>query len=184
MPHRIVEDALEVEIGDEWDVALKWDDCTSYRNSIHRLGGCKAVDVLAFSRTRREILMLELKDFRGHRIENKDRIRDGSLFMEIGHKVRDTIAGLCGAARRGDDPALLELSSQLSTRIPLTVVLWLEEDARPSGVSRRTSVDSSTMTQLLRTRLRWLTPYALVCSRQGPNLEARGIQIRSLGLSS
>jgi hypothetical protein len=184
MPHRFVEGELELEIGDEWDIALKWDDCSAYRNGIHKLGSCKAIDVLAFSRVHRVLLMLELKDFRGHRIENKDRLRDGALFVEVGHKIRDTIAGICGAARKGGDDELVELSVQLTRRIPLTVVLWLEQDPHPNSLLRRPAVDASTMTQLLKKSLRWLTPDALVCSRGGPSLEHWGIRMWSRPLSS
>ena len=185
MSRIIVEGELELEIGDEWDVALKWDDCSAYRRGIQTLDSCKAVDVLVFSRARGELMMIELKDFRSHRIENKDRIRDGALFVEVGHKVRDTIAGVCGAARKGDDAELLEISALLGARTPLTVVLWLEEDAhRFRGPSLRSRVDSDAMTRSLKSRLRWLTPYVLVCSRRGPTLENRGIVVRSRPFSS
>jgi hypothetical protein len=182
MPSTIVEGALEIELGDEWGF-VKWDDCRAYRHGIHKLGGCKAIDVLAFSEIRGELLMIEIKDFRRHRIENKGRIKDRELFVEVGHKARDTIAGICGAARRSGDATLTRLAAQLTTQTPLTVVLWLEEDLHAGDVplvhGERQGTRSSMMTQQLKKSLRWLTTRAMVCSLQGSRLEGRGIRVRA-----
>lgn len=182
MSERIVEGDLELEIGDEWNVVFKWDDGRAYRNGIHKLAGCKAVDVLAFSEARRELLMIELKDFRLHRIENKHRTR-GELFSEIGHKVRDTVAGVTGAARIGDDAKLVRFATELATRTRLTIVLWLEEDLAMSDIPRaphqRHKNRRTVRQQQLEQAVRWLTPHAMICSRRGSSLEGKGIQVRS-----
>lgn len=183
MTATIVEEDLEVVLGDEWDVVVKWDDCPAYRNGIHKLGDCKAVDVLAFSEARRELLMIELKDFRRHRIENKDRIRRGELFVEVGHKVRDTLAGVTAAARNGGDAKLVRLATELATSTRLTVILWLEEDRGASGPPRaldqRQENRRGARKQRLKQAVRWLTPHAMICSRTGSSLEDKGIQVRA-----
>lgn len=184
MAHVIVEGALELEFGDEWDLVLKWDECPSYREGIHRLGDCKAVDVLALSRTRRQLLMIELKDFRGHRIENKERIKDGELFVEVGHKARDTVAGICGAARTGGDTDVARMAVELAATTPLTVVLWLEEDlhAQDAPVTHRQRGKSrlDTMRRALKERLRWLTARVMICSLESSDLQEHGIVVRRL----
>jgi hypothetical protein len=183
MPERIIEGDLELELGDEWDVVFKWDDCRAYRNGIHKLGDCKAVDVLAFSTVRRELLMIELKDFRHHRIENKARIQRGALFSEVGHKVRDTVAGITGAARNGDDAKLVRLATELATRTRLTIVLWLEEDLEvsenPRAPRQRHKNRRSVRVQQLEQAVRWLTPHAMICSRRGSKLGDMGIHVRA-----
>ncbi|MEM9460438.1 MAG: hypothetical protein AAGF11_40090 [Myxococcota bacterium] len=182
MPITIREGRFELEFADDWSVVLKWDDTPLYREGIGRLPGSKAVDILAYSRNRRRLLMLEVKDFRGHRIENRPRIRDGELFDEVGCKVRDTIAGVRGAVRTRDRTAIAELADKIATRVPLTVVLWLEEDrdarALPRSHRGRHRGRLNTMTQALKRRVRWLTPQALVCARGGVSLEAKGIDVR------
>ncbi len=45
------------------------------------------------------LFLIEIKDFRGARIENKQRIEHAYLADEVAQKVRDTIAGLYGAYR-------------------------------------------------------------------------------------
>lgn len=183
MSHVIVEGALELEFGDEWDVVLEWDKCRWYRDGIHRLGDCKAVDVLALSRVRRQLLMIELKDFRGHRIENKHRIKDGELFVEVGHKVRDTVAGICGAARTGGDAAVARIAVDLAATTPLTVVLWLEEDRHtqdaPAAHRKRGKTRLDAMRRELKERLRWLTGRVMICSRESSDLQEHGIIVRS-----
>lgn len=183
MTRVIVEGSLELEFGDEWNVVLKWDECRWYRDGIHRLGDCKAVDVLALSSACRQLLMIELKDFRGHRIENKDRIKAAELFVEVGHKARDTVAGICGAARMGGDADVTRIAADLATTTPLTVVLWLEEDRRAQdapiarGKRRKTRLD--TMRRALKERLRWLTGRVMICSRESSDLRDYGIVVRS-----
>lgn len=184
MARFIVEGTLELEFGDEWDLVLKWDECPSYREGIHRLGDCKAVDVLALSRTRRQLLMIELKDFRGHRIENKGRIEGGDLFVEVGHKARDTVAGLCGAARTRGDADVARIAADLASSTPLTVVLWLEEDRHardaPAPQRKRHKSRLDVMRRELKERLRWLTTRVMICSCEGSDLREHGIVVRRL----
>lgn len=183
MPKTIEEDALELEFDDEWNVVVKWDDTATYRNGIQKLQESKAVDVLAYSRSRGLLLMIEIKDFRNHRIENKPRVSKGALFEEVGLKVRDTIAGVRGAARTGDDPELQEIARRVASSISLIVILLLEEDpdARviPSVTRKRRKGRQSMMTQELKTRVRWLTSRALVGSRSHSAFVEHGIEVRS-----
>lgn len=127
MPTPITEKTLSIEFGDEWE-CLKWDDSPYYRQGIERVDGTKGVDIVAIRKDHRDVdvlYLIEIKDFRGHRIENKhkfsrravpsnpDALRcedcghqsqtrscpeyHRSLAIDIARKVRDTLAGISGA---------------------------------------------------------------------------------------
>ena len=183
MPTTVEEDELELEFDDEWDVIIKWDETTAYRNGIHKLQESKAVDVLAYSRSRKIMLMIEIKDFRRYRIENKPRISNGDLFDEVALKVRDTVAGVRGAARTREDQDVAEIAKKIASRTPLTVLLLLEEDrdaeAVPKSTRSRRKGRRSTMSQELKTRVKWLTTRALVGSRTDSAFAKYGIDVRS-----
>ena len=46
-----------------------------------------------------DLYWIEVKDFRGYRIQNKRRLSEGELAIEVAQKVRDSIAGIIGAYR-------------------------------------------------------------------------------------
>ena len=77
------------EFGDQWSAAFKYDDTTFYRKEAIRLQGdidgvpqsTKAVDVVVLHNPS-GLLLLEAKDFRGHRIANKPRIEGDLPFYE------------------------------------------------------------------------------------------------------
>jgi len=114
MPKLLDVEKQRFEFGDRWTVAFKYDDTGFYRNGPERLKGeleersknefkkvpqsTRAVDVVGLHKTD-GLLLLEAKDFRGHRIENKKRLDDGQVCLEVSLKARDTVAGLIGAAR-------------------------------------------------------------------------------------
>jgi hypothetical protein len=117
----------------DWQV-IKYDGGNHfYRNQISKCQGTKAVDILAWSG--KDLWLLEVKDFRGYRVENKNRLNNGELAIEVAQKVRDTIAGLYGAYRCGNEtlrPFCQPLcSGQLA---PVKVILFLEEDRHLSKV--------------------------------------------------
>ena len=90
---------LRFRFHDTW-VAIKYDDHGDYNERIERLPETKAVDFVAVL-DQRSLYFIEAKDFRGHRIENRDRVHDGELAIEVAQKVRDTIAGIVAAHHRG-----------------------------------------------------------------------------------
>ena len=178
----INEGALRFEFDATWQDAVKWDDSKGYRNGIGRLLDTKAVDILC--RTKGKCCFIEVKDFRGHRIENKGRLGSGALQVEVAQKVRDTLAGLLGASRTSDDPASWEpYARALVSRDEVYVVLWLEEDFTP-GPGSGTEDDRwrarlSVVQNELKKQLRWLTTRVLVTSvREAPRLP--GVRVRNL----
>jgi len=64
---RIEEGDLAFDFGDRWRV-FKLDEHRDYRERVGKLEGTKAVDFLGVL-DERELYLIEVKDFRGHRIE-------------------------------------------------------------------------------------------------------------------
>jgi hypothetical protein len=151
---------LRLEFAGGWMVE-KYDDHVDYRDKIGRLQDTKAVDFVGVYQ--QEGFMIEVKDFRGHRIENKDRF-GGPLEDEVAMKVRDTVAGIVGAIRTSANAAQWRpffrcLSNANSC---LRVILWLEDDAMRSDDAARAR--ALVLTQSLKSRLRWLTTHVLAVS--------------------
>lgn len=165
------EGRLRFDFGDSWTVE-KYDDHRDYRKKIGKLDGTRAIDFVGVL-DERELFLIEVKDLRGFRIENKGRVEQGLLALEVAFKVRDTLSGLVAAHRRSSEPETWEpyvrTLSQPQRR--LSVVLWLEED-RPAGKvrSQREAAARGTLTQILKKRLRWLTTKVAVVDRDGSHL--------------
>jgi hypothetical protein len=160
VPTLIEEEFLRFEFGDDWHV-IKYDEHADYADRIRHLPDTKAVDFAAIY-SARTLFLVEVKDFRGHRIENRDRIRVGELADEVGQKVRDTIAGIVAAHHRGNAKTWEKFTRCLtSTEPPVRVLLWLEDDLPPGPRGRRQN-GASVMTDALKRQLRWLTTKVLV----------------------
>lgn len=126
------EGRLRFSFPDAWFI-LKYDDCQYYRGPVSRTGaGLAAVDfVAAPSVNHSRLLLLEVKDFRGHAVENRTRLASGDLATEVVKKALDTLGALHAGLRvnhselRGLAPALQPYPEQVH------VVLLLEEDQPP-----------------------------------------------------
>lgn len=144
-----------VFIFDETWECEKWDDSRSYAEGIGKLQGATAVDFLGIQD--HNLYLIEVKDFRGHRIENKAR-QEQALPTEIACKVRDTIAGVIGTSlTRKDDELACHCAHILGERgdaDKIRVIAWIiEDDLLPAKDKIRASVRG----KLIKTRLRWLT---------------------------
>ena len=122
----IQEGKLRFFFPEKWHV-IKYDECHFYQQKALKCQETKAVDILALSDT--ELFLIEVKDFRGDRISNKERIKSGDLAIEFAHKVRDSIASLYGALRHAN-PELAPFCKYLFSKNihKTTVILFLEED--------------------------------------------------------
>jgi hypothetical protein len=159
--------------GDQWTVVFKYDDTDFYQMEAIKLQGVigdvahstKAVDVIALHQTS-GLLLLEAKDFRGHRIANKPRL-DGEVSVEVAVKTRDTVAALLGAARcRVTEFPSENLVAALRGK-DVMVVLWLEDDTFRD--ERRAKVLLGVLNQRLKTTLSWLNVRTFVLSSSVPN---------------
>ncbi len=166
----IDEGAICFEFGDRWSVC-KYDEHPAYRNGIERLNETKAVDFIGILDD--TLYFIEVKDFRAHRIENKPRIKSGELWIEVGQKVRDSLAGVLGAYRvSGADPEFWEnISNCLHDKErDIKIVLWLEEDGPAVAVQQKQRSRLSVYTNKLKKNLRWLTTRVFICNAQSNSL--------------
>ena len=142
--------------GNTWN-AFKYDDSAFYHNQVERnLKATKAVDIVADLPSENMLLLLEAKDFRGHRIENRHRLQ-GELAEEVALKVRDTVAALLGAGRSGVtefDSAILE--ARLLSKERIAVVLWVEDDT--SSRLEEWKVRLKVLSDQIKKHLMWLGP--------------------------
>ncbi|HPD29415.1 MAG TPA: hypothetical protein PLL20_05430 [Phycisphaerae bacterium] len=191
MSTTITESNLRFEFSDPW-VVLKYDEHLCYRAVMEKLKGTvvnnrgeeecwrtTAVDVVA---TRPKLLLfLEIKDFRGHRIQTKTRVGD-DLAVEVAVKTRDTLAGLVGGFHRNHADLTRPFVERLLTRnTEIRVLLWLETDAyAPSPVeTKRQKSRQVVLSKCLKQRCAWLTSRALVVNLEtGASVE--GMTVKSL----
>jgi len=148
---------------DDWYV-VKYDDTNFYRKSVEKCADTKAVDILALSDT--DMWMIEAKDFRSYRIDNKERIANHDLVDEFARKVRDTIAGLYGAHRSTTE----QLSCFCNHLFPsvakkINVILFLEED-RPSEKHKSFKRARSNMKKAVEKHLKFLNVRCNILNRQ------------------
>lgn len=157
------EGALRFEFDDSWHV-VKYDDAPAYRNGIENLDRTRGVDLVARRLRGKGLFFVEVKDFRGHRIENKARVSGGDLAYEVACKVRDTLAGLIAAQRTrpDDDVDWHGFVRALDPGHPVRVVLWLEEDRQDIRSPGR----RFTLQKAIQKRLGWLDTRVLVQSRK------------------
>ncbi|HEY8376975.1 MAG TPA: hypothetical protein VIK91_10825 [Nannocystis sp.] len=143
----------------------------------------RGVDLVGVGDSARALFLIEVKDYRtseGRGSTRRKLADDGrSLAEVVAAKVRDTVAGLIGAARSDRDPDWTITRRALDERV--WVVLWIEH----AGVERTTSVrarrrriDAGVLEQSIGRRCRWLNARALVCSRDGLCLP--GLTVKSI----
>lgn len=167
--------------GGSWTVAVKYDDLRFYRDGPERLKGeleersnnatrivpqaTRAMDVIGLHQED-GLLLLEAKDFRGHRIENKNRLQ-GQVILEVALKTRDTVSGLLGAARNGVTEFLsARFLAALQPGRKVTVVLWLEDDTFQD--EQKTKAVLAQLNGLLKAKLAWMKVRTLVQSSRAP----------------
>ncbi|HAI70223.1 MAG TPA: hypothetical protein DCM38_12410 [Gammaproteobacteria bacterium] len=193
---RIVEGYLVFEFGEKWRV-FKLDEHRDYREHIGKIDETKAVDFVGIF-DNKILYFIEIKDFRGHRIENKERLLKGnlptcqlvngecqfdkgrlSLPIELAQKVRDSIACIIGSCRTSSEPEeWLPYAKWLCHQDrEIKVILWLEHDL-PDYPLLRKKVMASISTKIFKQKLRWLTAKVLVCSSDNQGLP--DVKVRNL----
>lgn len=164
----------------QWSV-VKYDEHRDYRDRIESLNGTRAVDFIGLQEDGESVLYwIEVKDFRGYRIQNKSRLSDGELAVEVGTKVRDSLAGVMGAyCSSGNSHEWRPfVKSMWQRNAPIRVLLWLEEDPMPGPPARRQNA-AQVQTSLLKQKLRWFTARALVVSQRTGDCPA-GLTVTNL----
>ena len=161
---------------DEGWVVFKYDSAgTGYFAIRDAMTGTKACDFLGLWNNSAAYL-IEVKDFRGFRIQNKPRLGKGELALEVAQKVRDTLAGIVAGCRRGDgNYAWSELRACLtSSQEEVFVVLCLEDDG--SQDKAKLGVQA----ELIRQKLAWLRPKVRVVSQKVNPGKLQGLLVTNL----
>lgn len=180
---------IRFEFDDTWQVIEKWDECRVYTAGIGKLTGTltdakgvqhevgtKAMDFVGM----RDGIpyLFEIKDFRGHRIENAKRQRS-ELPLEIGLKVRDTLAGLVGAGAYDRGPTWVKTWGA-ALKKGVCIVVWIAEDALgPNTQRRKREIHDLARTRSVKQKLAWLSPRVWVEDPLFPSLPG----IRATNLS-
>jgi hypothetical protein len=175
------EGSLAFDFGAAWNnTSLHFDKHRDYEKVVHAVAGTKGVDFLGIYRG--ELYFIEVKDFRGYRIQNKKRLSTGELTIEVAQKVKDTVACIIGASRNTGTAESWEpyLRLLLDRSRPLRVILWLEQDTPPKKPRGRVDFDSGVIGKELRTRLHWLHARIAVHSVNEPAPTRLAMQVRNL----
>jgi hypothetical protein len=169
---------LKFSFDASWQV-VKYDDSSLYRKGVGILRGTKAVDFIGLQKE--TVFFIEVKDFRGHRIENQNRLIGGDLAIEIGQKVRDSVAGLIGAHRTSSDAETISpfVRVLLDSDSEIKVVVWLEHDL-PDYLPKREKVKMSVEGNVFKQKLRWLTSKVLLSQVRDNVLKQSGLTVRNL----
>lgn len=173
-------------------VVEKWDDSPMFLDGIRKLNGelsdprvptgktregTKAVDFIGVHDE--ALYLFEVKDFRGYQAANASR-QEKELPLEIGLKVRDTLAGIVGefSLRRPVVPWIGKaVHAVLDKQRPVRVVAWIVEDKLQSARSRREhNKTANVRSKQLLQRLAWLTRQAWVDNPLDPSMPLPGIR--------
>jgi hypothetical protein len=150
-----------------WSWLCKYDEETDYKKI--KIEYTKAVDFIGIL-NQRSLVLIEVKNFKGHRIANKPRTENGedSVELEVAQKFRDTFSGIIGGVRSSTHHTERwknYLSRLANRQCEVHTVLWFEEDKPilPSSVqAKRIKAKGGTYTDILKTKMNWLNCHVLV----------------------
>lgn len=183
--NQFVEGHLAFTFGPHWnETALKFDAPKGvYKKISNQIEGTKGIDFLGICG--QHLIFIEVKDFRDYRIQNKKRITDGELALEIAQKVRDSIACIVGGGRTSDEEQWSQFAKLLiDKQKQLRVILWLEDDTPSSPQSQRKSlVAQSVLRHDLERRLNWLTSKVIIHNLKKPLPNNFDLQVGSLSFN-
>ncbi|HYO73546.1 MAG TPA: hypothetical protein VEU33_46520, partial [Archangium sp.] len=128
---------------------------------------------------------IEVKDGRKDEAAFRKRVESGELFLEVGLKVRDSMAGLAGVLHVASNEAKWEPFRLALMNTPIRVVLWLEMSQGPHGHHPQAvmalKAEADTRERQLQQRVDWLTRRAIVTStRHGDHPELPGLSVKNL----
>lgn len=179
----IREEDLDFTFDLSWSVYRHWDTEPVRLALRDQVPGSRGVDLVGVHESTRALFLIEVKDYRTSegRGSTRQKLADeGRDLAEIvASKVRDTIAGLIGAARADRDADWQRARDALSEEV--WVVLWIEhagvhDDSSVRG--KRSRIGSGVLRDSIRQRCRWLGARVEVCSRTDARLP--GLAVKSV----
>lgn len=182
-PRTLREGYLDFTFDPGWTVVRHWDAESVYRALRDQVPGSRAVDFVGVRDRQSAIYLIEVKDYRNsetHASTRKKLADEGRPLAEIvTTKVRDTVAGLIGAARQERDEDWSRTREALARNV--WVVLWIEHaglTASDSVRHRRNKIEAAVLERSITTGCRWLRAQVAVCSRGGASLP--GLTVTSI----
>lgn len=147
--------------------------------AVRNVEARRAVDFVGIA-PNGNLWLIEVKDFRGHVIENKHKL-GGPLEQLVAHKVHDSLAGMVVAARHDPDPLFwrdaLTLAMKADQRV--NVVLWLEDDRLWQDPARGATTVNNILDLLKKRVKNWSGFRCMVSSLSEPATGA-GLEVQSL----
>lgn len=167
-PRTIQEGYLVFTFDPGWTVFRPWDKESVYLALRDQVAGSRGVDIVGVRDRPHALYLIEVKDYRTseNQPSTKKKLADeGRDLAEIvAQKVRDTVAGLIGAARQARDEDWSQTREALAEQV--RVVLWIEHRAIASSVQvRRGKSEAIVLQRSIARRCRWLRAQVDVCSR-------------------
>jgi hypothetical protein len=153
-----------------WTALTKFDETKAFQNAQEAIPGTKGIDFVGIKENQ-SLVLFEIKNFRGYRIQNKPRIEAGEdpLWLKVAQKMRDSIAVTVGAARQStnnleDWKTYMEFLKNENKIIHF--VLWLEEDLPPQSfkAKKKWEKQETFLRRRLKESLRWLSARVDVAS--------------------
>jgi len=162
-----------------WQVA-KYDQESPCKALLRALPGSKAIDFCG--RTSDRVFLIEVKDFRTHHGENRERLdpSTAALAREVAEKVRDSIAGIVGAGRTSDDRFWAHVGKSCgSPAVKLVIVLWMEIDSHgQSAQQMKPKLDAHL--KKLKEHLRWTGAHVMLLNEHVWADDLPGLQVRTV----
>lgn len=172
---RFEEGRLAFDFGDRWQHVVAFDKETDYRNAANSLPGTKGVDFMGLIDD--TLFLIEVKDFRGYRIENQERLRSDELRHEFAQKVRDSIVCMVGFCRSSSQRERWQpFLDSLSADRPIQLILWLEQDRPRQPIPVKNNITGNYLKPLLN----WLYVRAKVESRHSWDSAQLDLVVESL----
>jgi len=158
------ESELQFEFDDQqWDKLLAFDKTKDFQNAQESLPSTKGVDFIGINEGS-ALVFIEVKNFCGHRIENKPRIEKGEdpLWLEVAQKMRDAMSVIIGGTRNSTHQKEIwttyfdYLKSESKS---LHFILWFEQDLPLSNFKAKKKWDRNeySLRKRLKKSLRWLS---------------------------
>ncbi|MEZ5672967.1 MAG: hypothetical protein R3E08_11560 [Thiotrichaceae bacterium] len=160
------ESRLKFNFADTWQI-FQLDSSNFYRKRLSaQVEETKAVDFVGIHQ--QVLYFVEVKNFKGHRIENKGRLEKSELSTESAQKVRDSIACIIAANRSSETEKWQDYKKLLcNPETMLKVIIWLEQDLPKY---RRQKARNSTEIKRFKEKLSWLTSQVFVVNQENHRL--------------
>lgn|GEM_PF-887308 len=184
-PVTIREEDLDFAFDASWQVCSHWDMEPVRLALLSQASGSHGVDLVGLREgPKGSLYLIEVKDYRTSEKQRSTRNKladEGDLLADIvAGKVRDTVAGLVGAARVERDQ-IWRVCVEALVKREVWVVLWIEHaavDVSSSVQGKRGKVRALSPIEKLKKRCRWISARVAVCSRSGESLP--GVTVRSV----